>query len=77
MEHQKCRLCGARHALSAPHVFSLVDFPPPPEEDIAPPLKAGLVETEALPAQPAKFDRVAYQREYMRKRRKAAKTRES
>ena len=73
MDAPKCKLCGIRHWASEPHYAEVSEIEiiqnQQPEQFMdlvrAANLRAGV--------EPPKFDRVAYQREYMRKRRAKAK----
>ena len=62
MDKPLCRLCGHKHWGDA-HVFP--DDPPKKIEKVYPEST-----DEGVVIHKKKFDRVAYQREYMRKRRK-------
>ena len=78
MKAPKCKLCGAAHGLGEPHQWGEEDevLPGLAERVAAQLIK--VVEKSAEPARAAarkaeKFDRNAYQREYMRKRRAAGR----
>jgi hypothetical protein len=73
MEAQKCKICGARHHQYEPHQF-------PDEITSSPetPSKPDRMAREVVDLRSrAKFDRNAYQREYMRKRRARARIRKN
>ena len=77
-----CKICSTRHLALEPHQFSLPasrtgeEVKPavkdmkrlPPDESVS----AGIIQ-EKQRAQRGSFDRIAYQREYMRKRRQKEK----
>lgn len=79
MEAQLCKLCGKRHHRYDPHIWpeittfrgvSIVtsdEVLPAVAADVTEPIH--VFETGYAPKPPAKFDRNAYQREYMRRRR--------
>jgi hypothetical protein len=89
MEHQKCRICGNRHRLgpcpsparelckvAEEVVPALVPTPPLSNAQLQTWIAAAFEDavTRVLnAAQKPAFDRRAYQREYMRRRRKAKK----
>lgn len=77
MEKPKCKICGERHSGHEPHKFGASPEELPPVAA----LRSRNAPTQAQPPEPvrtvpaasvtagetAKFDRVAYQREYMKK----------
>jgi len=78
-----CKICGERHWAIEPHQFNLPtsrysqDEPQPVAKDMKrfPPAEAvstGIVQEKQQTAR-GSFDRTAYQREYMRKRRQKEK----
>lgn len=71
MDAQKCKVCGERHMMSEPHRFA-----PNRQltvEELGGPFVEIVRETAKLVTLRPKFDRNAYQRDLMRKRRAAAK----
>lgn len=79
MEAQLCKLCGERHRRLDPHVWSEIPtfrgVPIITSDEVLPAVTVDVTEriyvfkTGYAPKPKAKFDRNAYQREYMRRRR--------
>lgn len=61
---EKCEICGSRHHPRQAHVWPETKTAAAP---LAPKLETEVSEKGAESAAAPKFDRVAYQREYMRK----------